>query len=288
MIKVSVLVTTLNAADILPDCLTVLKDFNEIIVIDSNSQDGTQDIAQNFGAKFVNYEWDKKYPKKRQWCLDNIDIKNDFVFFVDADEVLTSDLIEEIKSLDLNTAGYFVKGNYIWRNKILKYGLKNNKLVLLNRHKIEFPVIDDLDIEGMGEIEGHYQPVLKKAYQSEVIGQLKSCLYHDAYDNQAQWESRHKRYAAWEAGMIKRQAYPKDPSALRELIKSTFRRLPARGFIAFCHSYILKLGFLDGIAGYQFARSRWRYYQMVSAALSANKDVALFCEDHKEHSALQK
>lgn len=286
--NISVLITTLNAAEELSACLTSLTGFDDVIVIDSKSQDSTQDIAHHFDARVVNYEWNGAYPKKRQWCLDHLEIKNDYIFFVDADEVLTLDLIAEIKSLDLSAAGYFVRGNYLWQDKILNHGLKNNKLVLFDRHKIEFPVVNDLDIEGMGEMEGHYQPILKDRYKNETVGQVTSCLHHNAYDNPAQWEARHKRYAAWEAQMIKRDAYPKDPSSLREILKNTFRKLPARGFIAFCHSYILKLGFLDGVAGYQFARSRWHYYQMVSNALKTNKSAALFCEIHKAHSASQK
>jgi len=271
VINVSVLITTLNAADSLPACLASLKDFDEVIIIDSNSSDKTQKIAQEHCATFINYQWDGQYPKKRQWCLDNLDIRNEFIFFVDADEVLTSELIEEIKYLNFDVAGYFVRGHYVWKNKTLKHGLKNNKLALFHRHKIEFPVVDDLDIEGMGEIEGHYQPVLKDLYKHEPIGQLKSGLQHNAYEDTERWNARHLRYAQWEADMIRRNAYPKDPNRMRECLKNRFRQLPMRGLIAFCHSYFLKLGFLDGLAGYEFAQSRRQYYQMVKTALSANK-----------------
>lgn len=271
MLKVSALVTTLNEADNLVRCLGALKDFDEIIVIDSGSLDGTCDIARRFGARVESFAWNGQYPKKRQWCLDNLEMKNEWIFFVDGDEEVTPALIAEIKALDFSVVGYFVKGQYMWRGRALKHGLRNNKLVLFNRYKIEFPLIDDLNIEGMGEMEGHYQPVLKPVFQGEKIGRLQNPMIHFAYENAAQWQARHDRYARWEAQMIMRQAYPKDPSYLREIMKNIFRKAPARGVVAFVHSYILKLGFLDGVAGYQFAMSRMEYYNKVSDFLKTNR-----------------
>lgn len=267
MIPATVLITTLNEEKNLPRCLSALKDFNEIIIVDSNSKDKTKEIADRFGVPVVPFTWNGVYPKKRQWCLDHLNLKNDFVFFVDADEFVTLELVQEIYSLSFEVAGYFIKGQYIWDEKILGYGLKNNKLALFNRHKIEFSVIDDLDIKGMGEMEGHYQPVLKPDHKDAKLVQLNESLLHYAYENAEQWNNRHARYARWEAEMIKRQAYPKDPNILRERMKAVFRKLPCRGFIAFLHSYIVKCGFLDGCAGFQFAKSRYHYYKQVERAL---------------------
>lgn len=288
MIKVSVLITTLNEAENLPRCLSALQDFDDIIVIDSGSTDKTVTIAKSFDAHVESFQWNKKYPKKRQWCLDNLSIKNDWIFFVDGDEEVTPELVQEIQSLNWQAAGYFVKGRYIWREETLFHGLSNNKLVLFNRHKVEFPVVDDLDIEGMGEMEGHYQPVLKKEYREEKIEQLKNYLRHFAYEDKLAWKKRHERYANWEAQMIKRNAYPRDPDAVRQFLKRIFRHLPFRGSIVFFYSYFLKLGFLDGIAGFQFARSRFNYYQMVSSALKTNKIQGKDAVGNKEMFAPQK
>src|SRR5688572_10660432 len=137
-IPVSVLIATRNEARNLSHCLEALGDFDEIIVIDSDSADGTTTIARQNHVKVVDYEWNGLYPKKRQWCLDNLTLKHDWVFFVDADEIVTPELAAEIHSLDFGAAGYFVKGRYVWKGKPLKYGLQNNKLCLFNRKKIEF------------------------------------------------------------------------------------------------------------------------------------------------------
>ena len=59
--------------------------------------------------------------------------------------------------------------------------------------------------------------------------------------------------------MNERDAWPEDP----RLAKRVFKALPFQGLIAFLHSYVFKLGFLDGPAGFKFARTRWQYYRMI-------------------------
>jgi len=271
LIKVSVVITTLNEEQNLARCLGALKDFDDIIIFDSGSTDKTVEIAREYGARVESFEWNGRYPKKRQYFLDHVQTKYDYIFFVDADEQVTPELIHEIKALDLSCAGYFVKGAYHWRGKDLKHGLKNNKLALFDRRQIEFPVVDDLGAFCMGEMEGHYQPVLKPTYKDERIGVLHHPLVHFAHDDQAGWERRHQRYAMWEAGMIANGTYPREDNVWRERLKYIFRHMPARGLIAFVHSYLVKRGFMDGVAGFEFARSRQRYYNMVANALRASK-----------------
>lgn len=260
-IPVSVIIATKNEERNLPACLAALKNFDEIIVVDSGSTDRTTEIARKGGAVVNPFQWNNGYPKKRQWCLDHVPTRHNWIFFVDADEVLTPQLVDEIRQLPFNCAGYFVRGRYIWNGTVLRHGLKNNKLVLLDRHKFKFPVVDDLDLPGMGEMEGHYQPVLRT---DGMIGQLHCELNHNAAESEAEWLARHQRYAAWERGMNARNAWPDDPVRWRQVLKKAFRRLPARGMIAFLHSYILKRGILDGRAGLDFARKRATYYRMIT------------------------
>lgn len=296
MIPVTAVITALNEAENLPRCLDSLKDFHEIIVVDSNSDDETASITEDKGARVISYEWNARYPKKRQWCLDNIEFQNQYIFFIDGDEEATPQFVKEIKGLDFRCAGYFVKGQYIWQGRPLKRGLYNNKLALFDPTKFEFPVIDDLSIEGMGEMEGHYQPVLKSTFCAEDIGQIKTPIKHHAYDNKRKWAARHDRYAHWEAEMIRKGAYPRDPIFMREVLKCTFRRLPFRGALAFAHCYFIKAGFLDGKSGFNFALSRYHYYKLVALKLSAsNKEweiKSLECEPlsgaHRSKDDLEK
>ncbi|MCB9983935.1 MAG: glycosyltransferase family 2 protein [Rhodospirillales bacterium] len=266
---VSVIITTKNEEVRLPTCLEALGRFDDVWVVDSYSEDQTCAVARARGVRVIDFQWDGRYPKKRQWCLDRLDLKYEFVFFVDADEILPPMLIDEIAGLDWCAAGYFVKGFYEFDGLVLRHGLCNNKLALFDRRKIAFPVVNDLDLEGMGEIEGHYQPVLKAGFENEILGQLKTPLLHRAYDDAHSWEARHLRYACWEAGMNAKEAWPIDPKPLRQALKKLFRNVPFRPLVAFIHCYVWKLGFLDGQAGYRFACSRVRYYRMISDASKA-------------------
>ncbi len=267
-IPLSVIIVTKNEARNIERCLDALVDFDELIVVDSNSGDETKNLARGRGASVIDFQWDGLYPKKRQWCLDNLKLKYDWVFFVDGDEVVTDALVDEIRGLFVTPpplSGYFVSGQYYWQGKLLRHGLVNNKLVLFDRACIEFPVVNDLDIDGMGEIEGHYQPVLKKACQGQDIGQIDAALIHYAHEDPSGWQRRHERYARWEMEMNMRDIWPRDPSKTRQMLKHIFRNTPFRPVIAFMHCYILKLGILDGRAGFDFARSRYKYYKMISA-----------------------
>lgn len=265
MIPVSVIVTTRNEAAQIGRCLAALKNFSETVVVDSGSDDETQELARAAGARVAGFTWNGNYPKKRQWCLDHLSLKHDWIFFVDADEVVTPELASEIAALFASGpayAGYFVKGRYVLEGTVLRHGLQNNKLCLFDRRRMEFPAVDDLDIPGMGEMEGHYQPVLKAGHAGEKTGALRHALLHYAYERN--WTARHERYAAWERGMNRKGAWPRDPVAARQFLKRVFRALPARPVWAFLHCYVVKGGLLDGRAGLRLACDRFRYYRLIA------------------------
>lgn len=104
-IKCSVGILTLNSEKGLPLCLESLKDFDEIIVSDGNSTDRTVEIAKSFGTRVLKqYETDvpetkcvKDKASRRQKNMATA--TNDWYFFMDADDVLSKEVIEEIRSI---------------------------------------------------------------------------------------------------------------------------------------------------------------------------------------------
>lgn len=265
-IPVSVIIATRNEEQKLSACLFALSRFSEVVVVDSGSRDRTCDIARSFGARVEPFVWNGAYPKKRQWCLDTLDLAHDWVFFVDADEILTRDLVAEIADLFRTgrpaCAGYFVTGKYTSAGKVLRFGVHNRKLALFDRGAFAFPVVDDLDIPGMGEIEGHYQPIPRRP--DLRIGSLSSWLLHDALDDRRAWTFRHEKYARWEAGMNRKAAWPADPLPSRETVKRFMRGTRFRPEIYFLVACFLKMGFLDGRDGIDLARSKYDYYRLVA------------------------
>lgn len=269
-IPVAAIIVTKNEEKALPRCLAALSPFAAVYVVDSGSRDRTVAFARAQGATVVPYHWNGAYPKKRQWCLDHVGRAWDWVFFIDADEEATPEILAEIAGLFAGgtppCAGYFVRGRYVEGGKALRYGLRNNKLALFDRRVFCFPVVDDLGLP-MGEIEGHYQPVFTR--RAGPIGQLRHPVLHYANADRAAWLARHQRYAAWEAGMNLRQSWPADPVRWRQVLKIAFRRMKGRGMMAFIHAYILKAGILDGRAGWRQARDRYHYYRMIEKQTAA-------------------
>ena len=266
----TIIIVTRNEENNIGPCLKAIANFAPVIVVDSGSKDKTKKIARQHGAHVHDFTWNGRYPKKRQWVLDNIPLAHDWVLFLDADErmpqKLKNDLIKLFKSGPAKD-GYFIKSLYKIGDHVCRYGMRNNKLCLFNIRKMAFPVVDDLACPGMGEIEGHYQPVSQNPFEPVRIGRLKSPLIHLSLDDRAKWTVKHENYAAWAACMTVRKAWPADPDKRRDLLKRFFRALPCQPFFAFIQSYVVRLGFLDGKAGWTLARSRASYYAMIRRSL---------------------
>lgn len=262
----SIVIVTKNEEARIAQCLSYLQECDDIWVVDSLSRDKTADIARAAGVQLVPYQWNGTYPKKRQWCLDHLDLKYDWVFWVDADETVCPEVLQEIRYILQSypeNAGFFITGQYRVNNKILRFGIPNQKIALFHKERMMFPEIDDLDIPGMGEIEGHYQPVLRSGHNHRSIGRIKAPMVHEALCDERSWMFRHEKYARWEHGMNTKNAWPKDPIAWRERVKRALRKSRFRPEIIFLIGYIGKLGFLDGREGLYIARLRYHYYKMI-------------------------
>src|ERR1022692_4869450 len=109
-LPVSVIIAVRNEAKNLPRCLQALGDVGEVYVIDSQSTDDTVEIARSHGAQVVQFQYQGGWPKKRQWAMNTLPIACDWILLLDADEVLTPELAEEICSAIQNPAvnGYSI------------------------------------------------------------------------------------------------------------------------------------------------------------------------------------
>ncbi len=116
-VPVSVLVPIKNEAANLPRCLDSVKWADEIFVVDSKSMDGSIDIARKNGAAVVQFEFNGTWPKKKNWALENLPFKNEWVFILDADEVLPPEAEIEFASAIKNAgaiAGYWINRHFIF------------------------------------------------------------------------------------------------------------------------------------------------------------------------------
>jgi len=97
-IPLTVCIPVRNEAANLPSCLEALgQDFEKIVVIDSGSTDTTRQIAEAAGASVLDFKWDGKFPKKRNWALRNHSFTTPWVLFLDADERVTPEFVSELR-----------------------------------------------------------------------------------------------------------------------------------------------------------------------------------------------
>ena len=131
-IPVTAIVMAKNEERNLAKCLRSVAQFAQVFVVDSNSTDTTRAIAESFGARVIPFVWNGRYPKKKQWCLENLPFEYDWVLYLDADEELTPEAADEIADVlhvGPRYAAYFAGYNYVFLGRVLKHGHRIYKLV---------------------------------------------------------------------------------------------------------------------------------------------------------------
>lgn len=283
-LPITVLVQTKNEEVGIARCLNSLVDFDEVIVVDSNSSDATSTIAQTMNIPVVNFTWNRSYPKKKQWQLENVETHNDWILFLDADEFPTPELLGSLRRAEeemkrCKYAAYDIELDYVFSGETLQHGHRVIKRALVNRHLVRFPVIDDLEAPGMGELEGHYQPETVG-----LVGRLSGRIKHDDQDPVRTWFERHNRYSDWEAFLRTRPGVQKSARERRSLQGRLFDLAPFKPLIFFGYSFILKRGFLDGRAGFDYAFALSSYYWQIGLKVRERKRLAQagadFCRDN--------
>jgi glycosyltransferase involved in cell wall biosynthesis len=258
-LNVSAVIFTKNESANIEQCIETLRDFSEIYVIDSLSTDQTKELALKLGVSFIDYEWNGQYPKKRQWSLEQVNYKNDWILFVDADERVTNSFVSELREFLANSKADYsaasIPIDYYFAGKRLKHGQRPRKTALLRIGKVNFPVIDDLTAEGMGELEGHYQPII-----AGKIKNFRKAIKHNDNDPISTWMYRHINYAKWEAHLLMNPVTKIVVDSSKSGISAWFHKLPLRPFAFFIYSFFMKLGFLDGRAGFDYAFAKSWYY----------------------------
>ena len=239
-ILVSVYVLTTNNRRTVEQCLKSLSWAEELVIVDSFSQDGTHEICKPYTHKLFQRKW-TGHRDQYQYAADLT--TRDWIMFVDADEEIPSELVEEIrtelkgKAKDLD--GYFVYRRTYYLGRWIRYGgwYPDGEIRLYRREK--------------GRWEGGLHA---KLVVDGKVGILKNQYFHYTYldiSDQIQTIDRYSKTAA------KDMVNNSKPFRLVNLLFSP----PFRFF----KDYILKLGFLDGIPGLIIAVST-AYYVFIKHA----------------------
>lgn len=264
-VPVSVVIPVLNEELNLPACLRSVEWADEVFVVDSGSKDGTAAIARQSGAEIIEFYYQPGGPRKKNWSLDHLPFRNEWILLLDADERITPELAGEIRarlSQDDNVVGYYLNRQQFFFGRWLKHGgnYPSWNLRLLKRDAGRYERLGTEGLAGAGDVEVHEHIVLEGP-----AGYLKAPMLHEDYKDLQAFIDRHNRYSTWDAKMraeLLRAGHQQSsiesrffgaPVERKRWLKRIWIRLPAKPLLRFFYMYVARLGFLDGRAGFYYA-----------------------------------
>jgi len=271
--NITALIITKNEEIHIERCINNIKKLvSDILIIDSFSNDNTIEIAKKLNIKFIQNKF-INHAKQFNFGLSQLSQDTDWVLKIDADEILTSSLIAEIKNklpkLDKNINGIYIKRHLVFQDTLIKYG-RLSPVRLLRLFRFQKGKCDNRWVDEKIKVEG--KTVQFKEY---IIDQNLKSL--------SEWIRKHDRYSSAEALnylLIKYNSLFNDIeqsqlnfetlSVVSLKSRNLYAKLPLiiRAFVIFSYRYFFCLGFLHGKAGliYFFLQSLW-YRILVDAKI---------------------
>ena len=264
--SLSVIILTYNEEKNIRRCLSSLDWCDDVVILDSYSTDCTEEITKSCGARFTRRIFDD-YASQRNYGLNEIKYKHPWLLMLDADEIVTPELINEIrltlKSCDTEMCLYHVRRKDIFMGKWIRYSSGYptwfGRLARIGYVKVERAINEEYKTNGK-------------------VGFLKEHLMHYPFSKGFHaWFEKHNRYSSMEAGLYAksnidivkfRNLLSKNPTLRRKAIKSFVYRMPLRPLLMFLALYIFRGGFLDGYAGFTFCLLRTFYEFMINCKIS--------------------
>ena len=270
---VSVLICTKNEERNLGACLESVSWAADPVVLDSYSDDDTVAIAGRAGARVVQRVFDN-FSAHKNWALDTIDFRHEWILIVDADERVTPELAREIAAIVSGSPPHH--GYYVAR--------RNYFAGVWIRHGGWYP---DWNLRLLRRGQGRYEPRLVHEHilLNGPPGYLKHPLIHYDYKGIERYFDRHNVYSSLEAVEAFRtlkapgqsrglpaDLWAKGPGRRRFLKNLAYKYLPGRAMFKFIWMYFFKLGFLDGRMGFRFCLLHTFHDYQISLKLEELRD----------------
>jgi glycosyltransferase involved in cell wall biosynthesis len=251
---ISVVILTFNEAGNLPRCLESIRWCDDVLVMDSGSTDDTTAIARAAGARVLTRPFDT-FANQRNHAMEQGALRHLWVLHLDADEVVSTELRDELQALAAGSSAgqpvYRVPSKLIFMGRWLRYsGMYPAYQVRFGRRE-QLRFID----------HGHGQ---RESVSPDQVGTVSAPFDHYNFSKGINdWFARHLRYARAEAEQAlaeRRQPLHwsdllgRDPTQRRRALKRLANRMPFRPALRFLYAYVVRRGFLDGIAGFRYAR----------------------------------
>lgn len=234
MNKISVCLAVYNEGDNLSNCLNSLKDLAwEIVIVDGGSTDKTLDIAQQFGAKIIQTSNPPNFHINKNKAIDAG--LGDWILQLDADEIITVELAEEIKkviSLQSDINGYWIPRRNFFLGRFLTKGgqYPDYTLRLYKKDKGRLPLED----------------VHEQAVVDGKTGYLKNDLLHLRDKNFSSYIKRFNKYTDLFADQISK-------SGTKINIFTFVNYIFIKPLFWFLKAYFRHRGYVDGFPGFVFA-----------------------------------
>lgn len=248
---------------------------DDVHVLDSGSTDGTTEIARSRGVPVWTNAFES-FGRQRNWAIDHIPLRHDWVFHLDADERFTPGLVAEIaEEIARNPAhaGYYVANQMVLHGSWLRRsaGYPAYQVRLFHKGRLRF------------SDHGHGQ----REQTTGTLGTLRTpYVHHNFSKGLDDWIKRHERYSDLEAaqiladrasgatggtGSILSGLRSADGVVRRRALKNLASRLPARALVRWLHTVFVKGAILDGRAGWTYASLLYRYESMIAAKVRAGR-----------------
>lgn len=224
-IQISIITLTLNNERTLDKVLKAVVDWaDELLVLDCGSTDRTEEIARKYNSNFIYRKFDG-FGTQKHYAVSQA--KHDWVFVVDADEVVTPELREEIiKTLQCpDYEGFMIPNTLVFMGKILRYG-REYKMPHLRLFNKKFGNYNDRQV--------HEDVVLNGR-----IGTLKNHVLHYSYADLTDFFNKINHYST--RGAIELHRKGKKASLLKVMTKFP---------ISFFIEYFIRLNLLNGYRGF--------------------------------------
>lgn len=248
MNDITALVLTYNEAPNIARTLARLSWLPRVIVVDSQSTDATTQIASTFPNVQVIARPFTSHADQWNFGLEQAGITSEWVLALDADYVLTDDVIREIQGLDAapETAGYSAAFDYCIDGRPLRGAVYPPVTILFRRARAKY------------EQDGHTQRVRLTG----TVQRLTAHIFHDDRKSLTHWLSAQAKYMRLEAEKLTR-ASPETLSAADQL-RRCLVVAPAAMFV---YCYLVRGGVFDGRAGLFYALQRAASELMLSLFL---------------------
>jgi glycosyltransferase involved in cell wall biosynthesis len=230
MHKITAIIPTFNEEMNIKDAIESVLWCDEVIVVDSFSSDKTLDIVKSFPQVRLLQNKFEYFAQQKNWVIPQA--SHPWILLVDADERVTPELAEEIKTLlqkGTDQAAFWIRRQNFFMNKKINYsGWQSDKVIRL----IKKDLCRYHDVRVHEEIKA----------QGEV-GILKNKLLHYTYRDLTSYLIKAERYTTW--GALDR--FPKFQKSGKRIGLGYLVLRPTGRFL---RHYFLRLGFLDGTHGF--------------------------------------